>query len=310
MSDYIIICDSACDLSNELRSKYDIEYVPGHIKLPNGKEELTLCEWTYMTHDEFYKELKKNPDGFSTSPASPEEYKQAFGKALAEGKDVLALSISTALSGTYKFMNMAKAELEKEYPDRKVIIIDTLRYSTGFGLLAVRASMLRAEGKSIDEVSTWVEENKCTLHQMGFLDDLSFVASKGRISKPKAFMGQLIGIKPMGDFDYNGLTTVIGKCKGDKAAIENTIKYMQKTIVDAENQLIFVASTNRDKQAAELKKRIEETFKPKEVIMNEVYPQDGVNVGPGLMVAYYFGKPISQGLEEEKQIITEILNSK
>ena len=307
MSKFIIICDVTCDLNKELRERFNIEYVKGHMTGPDGKERVTVLNWNEMSHDEFYNDLKKNPNGYSTSPASPDEFKVVFEKYLVEGYDILSISISTALSGTYNFSLQAKEMLKEEYPDRKIICINSLRYSTGFGLLAVRASILRSEGKSIDEVAAWVEENKNCCHQAGFLDDLSFVAAKGRLSKSKAFMGKLIGIKPMGEFDYNGLTTIIGKAKGDKASIDAIIKYMEKTIIEPEKQIIFIASTNRMKQALALKARIKETFKPSEVIITDVYPADGINIGPGLMSAYYFGTKISEGLEKEKAIMNEIL---
>ena len=302
MNKYVIICDVTCDLNKELRDKYDIKYVKGHMTGPDGKERITVLNWNEISHDEFYNDLKKNPNGYSTSPASPDEFKEVFERYLIEGYDILSISISTALSGTYNFSLQAKEMLKDSYPDRKIICINSLRYSTGFGLLAVRASMLRAEGKDIDEVAAWVEENKNHCHQAGFLD-----AAKGRLSKSKAFMGKLIGIKPMGEFDYNGLTTIIGKAKGDKASIDAIIKYMEKTIINPEDQIIFIASTNRLKQATALKARIEETFKPKEVIITDVFPADGINIGPGLMSAYYFGTKISEGLEKEKEIMNEIL---
>ena len=307
MEKFVIICDVTCDLNKELRDKYDIKYVKGHMTGPDGKERVTTLDWTDFTHDEFYNDLKKNPNGYSTSPASPEEFKEVFEKFLVNGFDILSISISTALSGTYNFSLQAKEMLKNTYPNRKIVCINSLRYSTGFGLLAVRASMLRAEGKSLDEVAAWVEENKNCCHQAGFLDDLSFVAAKGRLSKSKAFMGKLIGIKPMGEFDYNGLTTIIGKAKGDKASIEATIKYMKKTILNPEEQIIFIASTNRMKQALQLKEKIEAEFKPKEVIITDVYPADGINIGPGLMSAYYFGTKISEGLVNEKEIMAEAL---
>jgi DegV family protein with EDD domain len=307
MEKFVIICDVTCDLNKELRDKYDIKYVKGHMTGPDGKERVTTLDWTDFTHDEFYNDLKKNPNGYSTSPASPEEFKEVFEKFLVNGFDILSISISTALSGTYNFSLQAREMLKNSYPNRKIVCINSLRYSTGFGLLAVRASMLRAEGKSLDEVASWVEENKNCCHQAGFLDDLSFVAAKGRLSKSKAFMGKLIGIKPMGEFDYNGLTTIIGKAKGDKASIEATIKYMKKTILNPEEQIIFIASTNRMKQALQLKEKIEAEFKPKEVIITDVYPADGINIGPGLMSAYYFGTKISEGLVNEKEIMAEAL---
>ena len=307
MKKFIIFSDTACDLSKELRDKYDIEFINGHISV-HGVEHVADCAFNFATKEEFFKDLKKYPNEYTTAPASPDELKAKWETYLKDGYDIIATSLSGGLSATINFMNLAKKELLEIYPERRIECIDSLRYSTALGLLTVKAAILKQEGKSFDEVVTWLNANKNRLHQMGYLDDLSFVAAKGRISKPKAFMGQLIGIKPLGDFDSTGKTTILGKVKGDKVAIETIIKYMEKTIENPEDQIIFVASTNRDKQALELKQRIEERFNPKEVLLTTVYPICSINIGPGLMAAYYFGTPISDDLEAEKKIMDEIIN--
>ena len=315
---FVILSDSACDLTKELRERFNIEYVMGHMTLPDGTERRTTLEWDFTTPEQFYKDVKAkknfNPETkqslYTTAPASIDEFKEEYKKYLDKGNDLLVITISTGLSATYNFALKAKEELKEEYPDRKIIVIDSLRYSTGLGLLVVRAAMKRQEGLDIEEVAKWVEENKSRCHQMGFLDDLSFVAMKGRISKPKAFMGQMIGIKPMAEFSYEGLPSVLAKTKGDQAFFDACIKYIEKTILDPKDQIIFIAQTAREKQALELKKRIEEKFAPKEVIVNTVHPQNGINIGPGLCAAYYFGTEISKDLSIEKEYLTQILNTK
>ena len=179
------------------------------------------------------------------------------------------------------FALQAKAELEEEFKYRKIYCIDTLIYSTGLGLLGVKASILRSNGKNFYEVRDYIEENKCCVHEIGFFDDLSFVAAKDRLTKSKAFMGKSIGIKPMGEFDYNGLTTVIGKAKGYQQSIDNSFIIMKKFIVNTEEQIVFIGVANRMKQALEFKKRIEKEVKPKSVIIMDVFPSDDINVGPG-----------------------------
>ena len=315
---FVILSDSACDLTKELRERFNIEYVMGHMTLPDGTERRTTLEWDFTTPEQFYKDVKAkknfNPETkqslYTTAPASIDEFKEEYKKYLEAGNDLLVITISTGLSATYNFAAKAAEQLKEEYPNRKIIVIDSLRYSTGLGLLVVRAAQKRAEGLSLEETAKWVEENKSKCHQMGFLDDLSFVAMKGRISKPKAFMGQMIGIKPLAEFSYEGLPSVLGKTKGDANFYEACIAYIEKTIIDPKDQIIFIAQTAREKQALELKKRIEEKFAPKEVIVNTVHPQNGINIGPGLCAAYYFGKEISKDLSVEREYVTEIISKK
>ena len=127
-----------------------------------------------------------------------------------------------------------------------------------------------------------------------------------RKREPKAFFGTLAGVKPIGEFDYNGLTTVLGKVKGAKTAYSVLLGYMEATIENPEDQIIFIAQTNRLPQAMEYKKMIEEKFHPKAVFVNDVFPSCGINIGPGLMAAYYMGKPISRDLSEERALFEKL----
>ena len=198
----------------------------------------------------------------------------------------------------------------KKYPDAEIECIDSLRYGPGYGLLAIYASQLREEGKSLKETAAWINENKNRFHQSGWLDDLTFVARKGRITNAKAFFGQLVGIKPVGEFDYNGLTTVIGNIKGEKAAYRILLEYIAAEVENPENQIMVIAQTDRLKQAEIFKTMIEERFHPKKIYICDVFPGCGVNVGPGLMSLYYMGKPISQGLVEERKLFESLTQKK
>ena len=122
-------------------------------------------------------------------------------------------------------------------------------------------------------------------------------------------MGTIVGIKPIGEFDYNGMTTVLGKAKGAKKAYAVLLSYIEATIEDAQEQIIFIAQSNRLAQAEHYKKMIEERIAPKEVRIIDVFPGSGINVGPGLMAAYYMGKPISQDLAAEKELVNRFLNN-
>ena len=303
MSKFTIVADATCDLKEEFQKEYDVRIVPGHVVLPGKKEILSYPGWKDMTREEFYADLKKRPDEYATSPANVTEFTAAFEEALKEGNDVLAMTISGGISGAYGFATQAKKQMEEKFPDRKIIVIDSRRFGPGFGLMTTYASRLRAEGKSIDEVAAYIEENKNRFHQAGWLDDLTFVAKKGRITHPKAFFGTLAGVKPIGEFDKNGLTTVLGKVKGAKAAYEVLLNYIAETIEKPEEQIIFIAQTNRLPQAEQYKQMIEERFHPKAIYINDVFPTCGINVGPGLMAAYYFGRPISDDLSFERALI-------
>ena len=309
MNKYAIIADASCDLGEKYQKEYGISVIYGHVTYPEKGEQPTKLQWDSAQRDAFYKELSKNPDGYSTAPPNVEEFKRAFEEYASKGEDVLCITISGGISGAFNFAAQAKNEALKKYPNARICIIDSLRFSVGHGLLVILAAKLRANGRSIDEVSAYLEDNKNRIHQCGWLDDLSFVAKKGRLTHSKAFFGKLAGVKPIGEFDYNGLTTVIGKVKGAKKAYKVLLNYLENTIENASEQTIFIAQTSRYAQAEKYKEMIMERFKPKDVVIVDVFPFCGVNIGPGLMAAYYIGKPISKGLAEEKAMLEKLIKA-
>ncbi len=309
MKKFIIIADGTSDLSEEMQQEFDIKTVVGHIHLPDNTDIRQFLSWKTYDREDFYNKLKKNPNGYSTSPPNPELFAEAFREYLKQGYGILVITMSSTMSGSYSFAAKGIEQVKEEYPHADIRLIDSLRFGPGFGLIAVRASLLRSQGKTLEETAAWIEENKCRYHQAGWLDDLSFVAKKGRINHAAALMGTLIGVKPIGEFDYNGMTTVLGKAKGAKKAYSVLLKYIAATIEHPETQMIFIAQSNRLPQAEQYKKMIEETIHPKEIRIVDVFPGSGINIGPGLMAAYYMGKSISKDLQEEKELFTKLLNA-
>ena len=306
---FVILADTTCDLSKDFRKEFDIELIPGHFTTPDGKEHLGDCSWDEFDRDEFYKALKKNPSGFQSAPASVEEFKEVFLKHAKAKEAMISVCISGTMSGTYSFMCSAREEVLKVYPDAEIYVCDSRRFGPVCGLMCIYLANFRKEGKSAKQAFEWLEANKNCFHQAGWMDDLSFVARKGRITHAKAFFGSLIGIKPIGEFDYNGMTTVIGKGKGEDKTMQALLKYIESNIVDPEKQIIFVATSNEHKQAEKYKNLIVEKFHPKAAYVCDVFSNCGINVGPGLMAAYYFGKPITEGLVDEAKALKEILEN-
>ena len=303
MNKFVILADSTCDLSKEFQLRYDIHIIQGHIILPDGREISSFQKWEEFDHDEFYNDLKKNPNSYSTSPPNTNEFFEAFEEYAENGTEILAITISSGISGAYGFACKAKDDIIAKYPNCKINVVDSMRFGPGFGLMTIWAAELRNKGLSLDEVYQLIEKHKNRFRQAGWLDDLSFVAKKGRITHPKAFFGTLAGIKPLGETDTNGLTTVIGKVKGTKKAYAVLMEYIEQTIENPSEQIIFIAHTNRYNQAVAYKEMIEKRFHPKAIYVSDVFPSCGINIGLGLMAAYYYGKPISEGLVEEKRII-------
>ena len=139
------------------------------------------------------------------------------------------------------------------------------------------------------------------------MDDLMFLARAGRISNGKAFMGTIVGVNPIGEVDREGLTKVLCKVKGSKKALEVSLKYVQKTIVDPSNQIVLIANSNRKEKAKQFEEMIRNEINPKEIISVDVGLFCAPNIGPGLCAAYYLGEEKSEDLSKETAIFNEIL---
>lgn len=305
---FVIITDTNCELNKELRERFGLDdMIPGHLVTPDGKDHLCDTDWIlFKSPEEFYAQLRDKKNTFSTSPASVEEFKECFKKHLAKGEDVIYLALSSGLSATFNFATMAKNELAEEGIKGNVYVVDTLRYSVAISLLVAKANDLRKEGKNAKEVFEWLEANKNRVHEMGPMDDLFFLSRKGRVSFGAAFMGTMVGVKPMGDFNNQGMTTVLTKVLGTKKMVETTVEYIKRTIVNPEEQIIFIANTDRRKNAELIKERLLQEIKVKDVVSLDCGISSGTNIGPGLAAVYYFGNDVSEGNVEEQRIMNEI----
>lgn len=308
MNKFVILTDSACDLPKDLRERFDIpDYLHGIVYFPDGHEELADLDWGYITPEAFYDSMKGRNALYNTSCATLGETEQIFEKYLSQGFDILCIAMSSALSCTYQnCVNIGKT-LSEKYPERKVICIDSLRYSTSLALLVVLASQKKAEGATLEETAEYAENIKNCIHQMGPMDDLFFLVKKGRISNFKAFFGTLVGVNPMADFNTKGLATVLGKFKGKSAAFEGTVRYIEKTIENPNDQIIFIAHSNREAAAKVLAEKIKEHFNPKEIIITTVGISCGAAIGPGLCAVFYVGKPLSEDSSKEQAIMAEVM---
>lgn len=305
---FVILADVTCDLSQEIREYFGVEeYLEGYIHFSDGRDFKTTLDWTNIERGEFYKALSNKRLQVSTAPPTPEEMYQAFKGYVEKGYKVLSMSISSKISSTYGVACVARDRVLSEYPESTVYCFDSFRMSGTFGLLVMYAHEMKNEGKSFDEIVGWLEENKHRVHQMGPIDDLIVVARRGRISMGKAIMGNFAGVKPMGDCNREGYVSVLAKVKGINKALEITAKYLKECAEDIENQYILISHSDREAYAMKLKELIEEKTAPKKIFVSDVFAGCGTNIGPGMVGVYFLGKPISDDLNEEKDILNGII---
>ena len=305
MADYVILTDSSTDLTKDLRKRFGIDdYLPGNITFPDGHTEDSTLDWENISPQDFYTSMSKD-SMYTTGIKNIEVQEAFFEKYLKQGLDILSISLSHSLSNTFDSCRKAAQNLLEKYPERKIICVDSLRYSGGDGLLCSYAGEMKQEGKSLEEVAEWLENNKHRCHQTGTVDDLKFLAKMGRCSNVSAFMGSLINIKPIAEFNRDGMNQIITKVTGYKKLFSAVIEYMKATI-DPEPKRIFVSHTFRKAQWLQLQELIRENFPTAEIIPTTVNMANGSSIGPGMVVAFYMGKEISEGLVEETKILEDI----
>ena len=310
MKKFIILADLTCDLSAEIREYFQIsDYIEGIIHFSDGRDFDTTLEWDKISREEFYTALSNKKIQISTAPASPEMYYEKFKSYAEQGIDILSMSLSSRISSTFEVAKSAANRIKQEYPDINIYSFDSYRMSGAFGLLVAYAQKLQNEGKSMDEVIAWLEQNKYRVHQMGPIDDLMFIARRGRISTGKAIMGSFAGVKPMGDCNSDGYVSVLGKVKGMKKALAVTVEYVKRMAKDPSEQYIIVSHSNREEYAQTLAKMIEDEIAPKKVFVSDVFCGCGTNIGPGMVGAYFFGDELSADSEVEKETMRQAIES-
>lgn len=307
MKKFIILPDVTCDLSEEIRKTFGLEdYIEGYVHFSDGRDLKTTLDWSKISREEFYKTLSNKKIQASTAPASPEDYYEFYKKYAEQGYDILAMSISSKISSTHNVACGAAERVKKEYPDCNIYCFDSYKMAGALGLLVIYALQMKNDGKTMDEIIAWLEENKHRVHQMGPIDDLIFVARRGRISMGKAIMGNFAGVKPMGDCNREGYVSVLTKAKGMNKALALTVEYLKACATDIENQIVLVSHSDRQTYAETLAEMVKSQANPKDVLICDVFSGSGTNVGPGMVGVYFLGAEISEDLANEKAIIAKL----
>ena len=291
MSEYILSCCSTADLSKEHFEKRDIKYICFHYKL-NGVDYYDDLGQS-IPFEEFYQRMDSGEDT-QTSQINVTEYLEYFESFLSEGKDILHLTLSSGISGSYNSaINAAKIAKER-YPERKIYVVDSLAASSGYGLLMDKLADLRDGGMDIDELKDWAEENKLYLHHWFFSSDLKFFIKGGRVSKTAGTVGTILGICPLLNVDHEGHLIARAKVRTKKKVIREIVKRMEE---NAEGGLsysgkCYISQSACVDDAKEVASLIEEKFPNLDgnVIINYVGTTIGSHTGPGTVALFFWGK--------------------
>ena len=211
MQPYVLTCCSTADLSKEYFEKRSIPYVCFHFTM-DGVEYFDDLGQS-VPFDEFYARIAAGSMP-TTSLVNTEQFIAFFEPFLKEGKDILHLTFSSGLSGTYASAILARDELKERYPERQLIVVDSLGASSGYGLMVDTLADMRDNGVSLSDAATWIEEHKLNMHHWFFSTDLTHYKRGGRISQTAFVVGSILGINPLMNMDEGGRLTPRFKING------------------------------------------------------------------------------------------------
>lgn len=290
MNDYVITCCSTADMSRTFMQENEVPFVMFHYQM-DGKEYPDDL-YASVTPQEFYQKIADGAQPV-TSQVNAEEYRAMFEKLLKEGRDIIHLTLSSGISGTVNSANVARAQLLEEYPERRIVVIDTLGASSGYGLILTKALENRRAGMSFEENAEWLEKNKLRLHHWFFSTDLSSYVRGGRISKVSGFVGQALNICPLLNMDSLGRLIPRTKCRGKKQVIREIVKRMEEHAENGHEYAgkCYISQSACEEDARKVAQLVEEKF-PKldgKVLINDIGTVIGSHTGPGTVALFFWG---------------------
>lgn len=288
MSDFVLSCCSTADVNNEWYAKRDIKKVYFHLNVDG--EEFDDNIGVTITQEELFKRMLNGAQTHS-SQVSVGEYTEYFEQFLKEGKDILHLTLTSGISGTINSARIAQEELQEQYPDRKIYIVDSLCASAGYGLLMDKLADLRDEGKSIDELRDFAISHRLEVQSWFFSNDLTFFIKGGRISKASGTIGNMLNICPFMEVAKDGTLQVREKVRTKKKVIKRMISKISEVGTDRENYSgkIWI-STSAMEVAKETRDALLEAFpNVKEIPIFLIGGTISVHTGPGTVAVFFWG---------------------
>jgi len=274
----------------EYFKKRNIPYVCFHYNMAGHEYPDDLGQT--MPFEEFYSRIAAGAMP-TTSQVNVEQFIEFFEPVLKGGKDVLHLSLSSELSGTYNSAILAREELLSKYPDRKLLIVDSLGASSGYGLLTDMAADMRDNGATLEEIDAWVEENKLKVHHWFFSTDLTHYKRGGRLSASSAFVGTLFNICPLMNMSYDGKLTPRAKIRGKKQIITEIVRTMEAHAINGRDYSgkCFISQSACYDDARKVADLVEDKFPHLNgpVMINSIGAVIGSHTGPGTVALFFLG---------------------
>lgn len=290
MSKFTLACSSTADLNKEYFEKRDIPCILFHFNMDGTQYDDDFGQ--SIPYPEFYQRIA---DGSmpTTSQINVDEHMNFFEDLIKDGDDLLFLAFSSGLSGSCNSAYIARDEILAKYPERKIIIVDTLAASSGYGLFVDSVADLRDNGATIEEAAKWAEDNKLKVHHWFFSTDLTHFKRGGRVSATSAVVGTILGICPLLNVSYKGELLARRKVRTKKNVIKEIVKEMEEHADDryGYSKKCFISHSACEEDALAVAKLVEEKFPSLDgkVEIYSIGTVIGSHTGPGTVALFFYG---------------------
>ena len=283
MCNYVVTVNSTVDLPKAWLEERGVPVIP----LKYTIEDQTYVDMEGLSSKEFFGKLRDGKMAV-TSQVNPDEAKEMLEPFLKEEKDVLHLGFSSGLSGTYNSMRLAAEELQEDYPDRKILVVDTKCACMGEGVLLYYVLKKKEEGASIEELHAYAEEMKEHIGHYVTVDDLNHLYRGGRLSKTSAVLGSMIKIKPIIVVDKEGKLEVVAKERGRKKSMNTIVDMAVERTGNFKNEIVMITHGDCIDEAEYLAGIVKEKMNPEQILINNIGTVIGGHTGPGVLAVFCF----------------------
>ena len=283
---FTILTDTSANLPTSLVRENGVEVIPFYYSI--GEKQYSCVDTDGFDGKKFYKAMRLGAD-IKTSAINPQSYVEHFEKYLEKGEDILFISMSSGISSSFRCAGIAKEELAQRYPDRAILLLDTLAASLGEGLFVLKALRYREQGLTIEQTYKRLKEEIKYMYQVFTVDDLMYLKRTGRLTGSAAIIGNMLQVKPLLKGNEHGEIVNFSKAIGRKMAITGLAQRYNMLVQHPEDQIVGIAHADCEKDAEQLIKLLNAKKPPKEIMTVMYEPVTGSHVGPGTLALFFLG---------------------
>lgn len=288
MSQYELFSDSTLDLTDEVCKQQNIHVIPMDFNL-DTVAYTHYCDQRQLSVETFYQKMREGAES-TTSQINYSRFYKHFEKVLKEEKDILYICFSSGLSGTYNTSLIAVADLKEKYPNRTILVVDSLSASIGEGVLLYNAAMKKQDGYTLEQLYDWALANRTKACHWFVVDDLDHLKKGGRIGSVAATFGKALQIKPLLSVDDEGKLTTVAKLRGSKKINDELLSRLVHDGENTEEQTVVIGHADNIEQANTLSALLRSKKLVQKVLISDIGPIIGTHTGSGMLALAFMGK--------------------